>query len=561
MSDSHADAKLDRFDLILGVLALVGFGLRGVLAAFRRYQVDEIEHVHAAFLMGLGKVPYRDFLEVHTPGLHLLLRPLVVADDPALTYGLARTLMALPGVGCMVLVVLVGRALGSLRAGLWGAALLGWHTTFAERGMEVRPDAWIALATLAALFVELREWERPGRRACLAGLCVGAGLVFSQKAIFMAAGFGCIWLWRAAVDRDAKPLLVAVASALALPGVVAVGFVAVDAGPAFWERVVLRPAQAFLSQGDAARTRAFGPGAHLVSESLRNLVFITMVPVGAVVSWRGWKREDPPRRRRWLVFGVVQLSLIVYLLGNPYPYPYLHVAFLPAWAVLAGLGCAAIGERLGSRTSAVILTILAWLVIAWSYVPRVVAKSGDRYDAQVAIMEEVARITEPQDAVFDAVGMYFRPSAAYAFFMPEGVAAEYRAGIYPALVDDLRNSQAVAVIQNYRVAAYVPGRDQGFLATRFVHYRGNIHVLGASFRGVKAGEAIRFEVLATKNFRFTGPEGAIAVDGEPFTAGRLERGYHRIDVLQPLRGGVLIMDPPGQPRSDIPPQTLYVNFD
>src|SRR3954470_12562395 len=41
----------------------------------REFDIDELEHAHAAWSVGSGSVPYRDFFEHHGPALYLLLAP------------------------------------------------------------------------------------------------------------------------------------------------------------------------------------------------------------------------------------------------------------------------------------------------------------------------------------------------------------------------------------------------------------------------------------------------------------------------------------------------------
>ena len=50
----------------------------GFLAALRGgYEADEMEHLHGAWNVGQGLLPYRDFFEHHPPLLYYLLAPFV----------------------------------------------------------------------------------------------------------------------------------------------------------------------------------------------------------------------------------------------------------------------------------------------------------------------------------------------------------------------------------------------------------------------------------------------------------------------------------------------------
>ena len=67
---------------LLMVLALlmiaVTFGLRHWLLQSRTFDPDEFEHMHSAWLISQGFLPYLDYFEHHTPALHFLLAQLFV---------------------------------------------------------------------------------------------------------------------------------------------------------------------------------------------------------------------------------------------------------------------------------------------------------------------------------------------------------------------------------------------------------------------------------------------------------------------------------------------------
>lgn len=71
---------------ILSVAALLVILYAFVFSGFQ--VVDEFEHLHAAWLVSIGKVPYRDFFEHHNPLLWYLSAPIVSAfyDDAIIFY-------------------------------------------------------------------------------------------------------------------------------------------------------------------------------------------------------------------------------------------------------------------------------------------------------------------------------------------------------------------------------------------------------------------------------------------------------------------------------------------
>ena len=253
---------------------------------------------------------------------------------------------------------------------------------------------------------------------------------------------------------------------------------------------------------------------------------------------------------------------LLYLLANPYPYPYLHVGVLPALAVVAGMGAAHGLELLRDRsTPTAVVTVAIVGLAAAQYSSRILAKAKDTHEVQVALMEALHEVTGPGDAVFDAVGLYLRPHGAYAGVIPHNIAAEYRRGDYPSLIDDMRARQTVATMYNYRTAVYLPPAERRFMEEHFVHYAGNLFVMGVDLSRSVPGEVRRFEVLKERAFKFTGPAGSLEVDGRSFQAGVLTRGEHSLRIVGPTAGGALLMDPPGERMARAAPAKIYVNFD
>jgi len=57
------------------ILILITYSLRLWLLQVRKFDEDEFEHLHGAWCISKGMLPYRDYFESHTPLLHLFLAP------------------------------------------------------------------------------------------------------------------------------------------------------------------------------------------------------------------------------------------------------------------------------------------------------------------------------------------------------------------------------------------------------------------------------------------------------------------------------------------------------
>jgi len=229
--------------------ALIALGFAGRL--LYGYSVDELQHLHFAWNVGQGRLPYRDFFEHHPPLFHYLLAPFVRHQTEAGTALLILCRLVALGVLLSALAAfyfLMRRAL-SAEAACWG--LGAWILThpFRTLGFELRPD-WLALAglfgALSGLLASVRdEGKRLWFRALTAGLLGGIGVCLTQKTAFLLLG---VALWMAGVcrfapDRDSRRrrlrvLLLFLAGA-ALPILILVLlFLRQGAGVDLWQHVI-----------------------------------------------------------------------------------------------------------------------------------------------------------------------------------------------------------------------------------------------------------------------------------------------------------------------------------
>ncbi|MCC7293961.1 MAG: hypothetical protein IT449_18020 [Phycisphaerales bacterium] len=127
------------------------------LRSARAMDDDELQHMHFAWCLTQGLVPYRDFWDNHPPLLHHILRSLIrQAGESSAAFVLARAWMfafAVPAIGATFL---LGRMCFNTGAGLLAAAWLACSEVFLLKAIEIRPDGLMTglntmgLALLAA---------------------------------------------------------------------------------------------------------------------------------------------------------------------------------------------------------------------------------------------------------------------------------------------------------------------------------------------------------------------------------------------------------------------------
>lgn len=175
------------------VATLGGAHLAWLIDWASRVQIDadEVLHLHAAWLMSRGLVPYRDFWQDHSPGLWLVIAPVAgLFHSSALllvsrAFAVATFLLLVAGAGWLAWLCCRDRR----AAVLAGLAVLMFGVRY-ESGW-LRPDHLANLLVLAsfALLAGAGGARAAGLAPFLSGACYGLALAFTPKPIFAAAAF------------------------------------------------------------------------------------------------------------------------------------------------------------------------------------------------------------------------------------------------------------------------------------------------------------------------------------------------------------------------------------
>jgi hypothetical protein len=188
-------------------LVLVATSVQFNQLTSRGIDPDELEHLHAAYCVHRGMVPYRDFFEHHTPALYYVVQPLFQLDGLSVLWG-GRLLMWFCSLGTLCFTALAGRRIAGTNAGLLAAALLAWSSIFFAKGIELRPDVPATLLLTIALWLCVTQAERASwRRGIISGLLLGLATLFTQKAVVPASGIvlGLFIASRSLVSAGNKP--------------------------------------------------------------------------------------------------------------------------------------------------------------------------------------------------------------------------------------------------------------------------------------------------------------------------------------------------------------------
>jgi hypothetical protein len=388
-------------------LVFLALAALGVWFAWRsEFNHDEIEHLHAAWLMSVGKRPYADFLEQHHPTLWILFRPLVARfSSPRPLVFVAR----LYDLGVLAaLLWTLQRLIRRLVPGAapWAVLLVIGSYIFSHNMLLFRPDP-----TMNALFYGgLYHWtvfldERRPSRAAVAGLLFGLAVAVLQKALVPSGLVGLSALFLMVFGRDRRSLFVGVLAALGaalLPlGALAAWVLAHGIGREFWF-------------WNYEFNRFFYTRANLSMQfSVLPKLFRSMIEDPALwglgaAGVLGWMR----RPKIWDASDEARLTLSLTLFGylglltlNKFPFEQYLIVFLPLWAPFAADALTRIPARLGQVACAamVLVTLGQFLDLADSGPQRRVQE----YLLAHTTPEQTIYASPPHHPIFRRDGSYF----------------------------------------------------------------------------------------------------------------------------------------------------------
>jgi hypothetical protein len=315
-------SRLTALLLGLTVLALLAISL------LRVFDHDEFEHIHTAWKLGQGEVPYRDFFQHHHLLLHTLMRPwLGIFGDDIATILLMRVLFfGILLVTAVTVYRLARLHLERIPAQLAVLFFLTLSTVY-TKGIEIRPDLAAILAVLWSLLFLLRQrGNETLRPLLLSGMAFGIGFMLLQKAIVFLPVIGVFILQRAGsltqAVRDGSLFFLASAAVTSLY------FVVIPLSG--WEDYLFYNWTYNLDYASA-----FPPWATLKAALLENPGVIALFLLSFLVDRRA-------ESRRMALTGLFLLSTVL-LVKKPYP-QYL----LPAMPFLA-IAAAGTLQRLFNR--------------------------------------------------------------------------------------------------------------------------------------------------------------------------------------------------------------------
>lgn len=516
------------FAVVLGAAALI----RLRTSTFHAPNLDEFQHLHVAWCVSEGWVPYRDFWDNHPPALHWLLTTVIdPAGPPSQSFYSARRLMIPFALGTVAAVY----ALGALVFGRWaGAAAAIWLATselVAVTTCEIRPDGpWACLLVLGmGLTLYAGRAKSPLRAlavAGLAGLFSGMAVAFSTKALAPLGILTVILLWRWLREggqrrQTRRYVLSGFAPGLLAPVLVCAAIEAARGALAAAIRFTLldnvsypdrfNPWPRFAELDGAGLLLAGGAGiiwtlvaCRRTAENAKKRRVCSAVPPSLGPSAPGSLGPFPAcvRADAVCLAAVTLGAALVYFFIMPAPYPQSALLFVPMLAVFAGAATAKLvqqaaqapprsdearpagrGEGEGQRppipdrhlkrrvSAAAALALFAWLGLIRPFGRLELRARGERLHliTHLSILDVAHEQTSPRDVIFDGNALaVFRRHALFRPVLVKGVLMQYEQGRIQPSIRDELRQAGCTVVFADTRSRSIPAADWAYVESHYL---------------------------------------------------------------------------------------------
>lgn len=315
---------------------------------------DEVENIHAGWLVYKGQAPYTDFFH-HKPPFYWQFVSLYfrfAGEDLAVMLW-ARHWMLATFLAAVLFTFLVGRELFDEWSGWAAAGILACNSLIHYPAIEPREQGWMLAFLMAGLYVFLRAWRRsfPWHQGLLAGLLLGSAYAMHPRAghpilaLALATAFHCQFQagWHTVLRRKTA-LALFVGACLA---VVAIPYALFG----FRFHHLLYSVSLRLAGEDC-----FAPWSLMRNLYLSTYAMMPLLPAGAAAALVDLRN----RETRFPAFAVLAFFLLgnVQVMSNPRPFVQAFYSLGPFAALLCAAGVAWLVRRLTTNQSAVLVTCL-----------------------------------------------------------------------------------------------------------------------------------------------------------------------------------------------------------
>lgn len=159
---------------------------------------DEIEHLHSAWYIKQGYIPYKDFFQHHNPLLWYLILPfLYLFGDSVNTLLAVRIFMGIVTAGIAYFTYLIAFTISrSKETGIISVVLLSSTVLFMEKSIEIRPDVPQVLFGMVSIYLFIRFLHlKVNKYIFFSGLSAAVSFLFLQKTVFLLLSYAMIFAY------------------------------------------------------------------------------------------------------------------------------------------------------------------------------------------------------------------------------------------------------------------------------------------------------------------------------------------------------------------------------
>jgi hypothetical protein len=384
-----------------------------------------------------------------------------------------------------------------------------------------------------------------------AGLFLGLAVLTTQKAIYFVASFAVALVGRQIILSSINPQSL---KKILLNSIIAIAGFAVPTIPfLIWMHVSGRMEQ-FIDQcffraatiGFISKTYRH-TWDYFFQTILSNPAFWCLGLIGMLILlFEGIKSKLKPSLLENKMVKIVPgfamslwtFTMFILILQHTVKFPYLFLNIAPSLAICGSLPLGRIislfmkpRTRLNWTRLVFVLLSLFILIIGPSLHHKKRLKN-DLIKVQSAIMNRIDTITNPEDAVFDGIGIAVTRKKATPYSMTLRWRDERETGAKYDIIGQLKKSQPKVLVWNYRMV-HLRKDEQDFLNTHFVSDWANVYVVGTtiSHRGPETTKKTINLLSSAKYAIVADDRDRIRLDGEvPGAVEFLTAGNHEVIV-------------------------------
>jgi hypothetical protein len=565
MSEAAVEKDTPAWSACFPIVALGAWAVLRIGTWFsREYTHDDFYFAYLSWLRAVRARPGVDGdVLLYTPLVELFSPFFRLWPESFLSLDLGRAFILGVALSLLGTVYVLSRRLGaSIAWALCAVSFTAWQGDFLVRISDVRTDPIATLCLLATFLLLLHE---KGSRPLLGGVCFGMGVFFNIKLAVALPAVGLLVVLTS-MKTPVRALL-RLAAGAAIGTLLWAGFRALSDG---WGPILtgLRALLGSPPIGSGPQGASFLQRAVLNAPTSSLLLVLGALGTIAAPLLRGGREALMARfRGAGFAYGCSAiLFFAVFVLANPFLFPYNFVVLMPVLApLLAGLPVL-IPRRFPPLARGGLLALVV-LVPASEGIAALSATWGRTNVAQRRVVKWIWDATDRSEHVFDWQGMHWGRPGTYHWWMFSGWLPAYKAGLMYSVADELKASRITLVIDNYRLG-WFHRVDREFFATHYARLDYCLFAPGREFTKseLEAGSAL--DIFVPGAYRVD-PLDAVArlfVDGQPVSRLiRLEEGAHRVTLVPgaPPTPAKIVFTTQRRERAGLPcpvPTTLYFGF-